>query len=99
MGEPDVPNGQSSVFPLKEEPGKLVPIERAKDIRDKTNLVLDEKLDTLDGGSSSLGDCCGDASHKEVDHEVLMREVILAKWPSCEVEASLSGESPGNPLH
>lgn len=28
-----------------------------------TNLVLDEELDTLDGGSSGLGDSGGDTTH------------------------------------
>lgn len=29
----------------------------------ETNLVLDEKLDTLDGGSGGLGDGSGNTSH------------------------------------
>ncbi|KAI6751791.1 hypothetical protein HG531_006487 [Fusarium graminearum] len=34
-------------------------------------LVLDEELDTLDGGSSSLGDSGGDTTHEEVSNEGL----------------------------
>lgn len=30
-----------------------------------TNLVLDQELDTLDGGSSGLGDSGGDTTHWE----------------------------------
>jgi hypothetical protein len=36
-----------------------------------TNLVLDEKLDTLNGGGSGLGDGSGDTAHHEINHEVL----------------------------
>jgi hypothetical protein len=31
-----------------------------------TNLVLDQELDTLDGGSSSLGDSSGNTTHCEI---------------------------------
>lgn len=36
-----------------------------------TYLVLDQELDTLDGGSSSLRDGGGDTTHQEVGHEGL----------------------------
>jgi hypothetical protein len=37
----------------------------------ETNLVLDEELDTLDGGGSGLRDRGGHTTHHEVDEEVL----------------------------
>lgn len=37
-------------------------------------LVLDEELDTLDGGSSSLRDGGGDTTHQEVDNEAGLDE-------------------------
>ena len=36
-----------------------------------TNLVLDEELDALNGGSGRLGDGGGDTTHHEINHEVL----------------------------
>ena len=37
-------------------------------------LVLDEELDTLDGGSSGLRDGGGDTTHQEVDNEAGLDE-------------------------
>ena len=34
-----------------------------------TNLVLDEELDTLDGGGSRLGDGGGNTTHEEISGE------------------------------
>lgn len=42
-----------------------------------TNLVLDEELDTLNGGSGGLGDRSGDTAHHEINHEVLYVETAL----------------------
>lgn len=38
-------------------------------------LVLESELDDLDGRGEGLGDCSGDSSHHEVDHESL--DVLL----------------------
>lgn len=34
-------------------------------------LVLDQELDSLNGGSGGLGDGSGDTSHEEIGHECL----------------------------
>ena len=39
----------------------------------KTYLILNEELDTLNGGGSGLGDGSGDTSHEEVSGEAAER--------------------------
>jgi hypothetical protein len=41
----------------------LIVFGRLIDGKGMTNLVLDQELDTLDGGSSGLGDSGGDTTH------------------------------------
>lgn len=52
---------------------------------DDTNLVLDEKLDTLDGSSSSLRDGGGNTTH--------CRETVSIQFIGCMYVASVDGES------
>ena len=42
-----------------------------------TNLVLDQELDTLDGGSSSLGDSGGDTTHCMIGQYQSLGESVL----------------------
>lgn len=45
--------------------------ERVHANRGVTNLVLNEELDTLNGGSGRLGDGGGHTAHQEIDDEGL----------------------------
>jgi len=47
-------------------------------------LVLNQKLDSLNGGSGGLGDGSGDTSHEEVGHEGT--EVLGLGWVGHDAE-------------
>lgn len=56
-------------------------VHRFLDREDKTNLVLDEKLDTLDGGGSRLRDSSGHTAHWKHPKNISNLSVTSQKYP------------------
>lgn len=62
-------------------------------------LVLDEELDTLNGGSSGLRDGGGDTTHQEVDNEALREQLVNCAERKDKLADARAAEPSSAPSH